>query len=359
MQQAMFDTVDEVGRVVEAERIDARFHKGGALTAAHSAVQLARTREEVDWERAWGFGEEHVRLLDAEEARARVGSSGCLGALYTPDCAAVDPARLARGLAQVVERMGVPIYERTPVLSSAPRRLETRVGSVKAEVVVRATEGYTATLSGHKRVLIPFYSLMIATQPLGKEVWNQIGWSGRELFNDGRFLIIYAMRTEDDRIAIGGRGAPYHFGSGIADAYDREPSVFAALEYVVRCLFPEIGEFQVTHKWGGPIGIPRDWYSSVGLERASGLAWAGGYVGDGVATANLAGRTLRDLVLGHRTELTKLPWVNHRSRQWEPEPLRWLGINGALWAMGSADRYEASTGRPSKRATIVKRLIGG
>ena len=105
---------------------------------------------------------------------------------------------------------------------------------------------------------------------------------------------------------------------------------------------------QVTHCWGGPLGIPRDWTPSVGLDRGSGLAWAGGYVGDGVAAANLAGRTLADLVTGAGGELTRLPWVQHRSRRWEPEPLRWLGINAALRLAGSADAAERRSGRPAR-----------
>lgn len=83
----------------------------------------------------------------------------------------------------------------------------------------------------------------------------------------------------------------------------------------------------------------------------------GRYVG-GVSTSNLAGRTLTDLILGGETELTRLPWVGHRSRSWEPEPLRWLGANAALWTMASADRAEARTGRPSRRAEVVGKLIG-
>jgi len=358
MQKAMFDTVDEVGRAAEEEGIDARFHKGGAFVQASTAPQLLRAQEEIEYERSWGFGEEDYRLLSAEEARSRIDATGSLGAYFTPHCASVDPARLARGLADVVERLGVPIYERTPVLRLAAGRAETPAGAVTAEVVVRATEGYTVELPDFERALLPLYSLMIATEPLPADVWDAIGWREHEAFNDERFLIIYATRTEDDRLAIGGRGAPYHWGSRVSDDFVRQPRVFEALKGVVRHLFPQMGDFAVTHTWGGPIGIPRDWYSSVGLDRPSGRAWAGGYVGDGVSTTNLSGRTLRDLILGHDTELTALPWVGHRSPLWEPEPLRWLAVNAAMKAMASADSYEERTGRPSRRATLVKKLIG-
>jgi glycine/D-amino acid oxidase-like deaminating enzyme len=216
---------------------------------------------------------------------------------------------------------------------------------------VRAVEGYTPLLAGHRRTLVPVYSLVIATEPLPSEFWSSVGWRRRETLSDGRHLIIYAQRTADDRIVFGGRGAPYHFGSRVRPSFDREPAVFAELERVLRGLLPGVG--RISHRWGGPLGIPRDWHASVGLDRATGLAWAGGYVGDGVATSNLAGRTLADLITGASTELTALPWVGHRSRRWEPEPLRWLGINAGLRLAIAADRAEARTGRPSRLARLL------
>ncbi len=179
---------------------------------------------------------------------------------------------------------------------------------------------------------------MIATEPLPEDTWAQIGLAGRPTFGDYRHLIIYGQRTADGRLAFGGRGAPYHYGSAVRPEFDRSPPVFRALRRSLAELFPALGEVRVTHAWGGPLGVPRDWCASAGLDRATGLGWAGGYVGDGVATTNLAGRTLADLVLGHDTELTRLPWVGHRSPSWEAEPLRWLGANAGLQAMSWADR---------------------
>jgi glycine/D-amino acid oxidase-like deaminating enzyme len=169
--------------------------------------------------------------------------------------------------------------------------------------------------------------------------------------------LIYAQRTADGRIALGGRGAPYHFASRIEPDFERAP-VQDALGKILIELFPAAGSASITHRWGGPLGVPRDWFSSVGLDRERGLAWAGGYVGDGVSTTNLAGRTLADLITGTESDLTRLPWVGHRSRSWEPEPFRWIGINGALKLMASADDLEARTGRSTKRGELVKGLIG-
>ena len=359
MQRAMFDTVDEVGRQLNEENIDAHFVKGGMLAFATTRAHVARLQDEVAEERAWGFGEDDYRWLDASEASARIDIDGNLGALYSPHCARVQPARLVRGLARVVEALGVPIFERTPALDVNHGEVTTSEGMLRSSMVVRAIEGYTPHLpGGHRRRLMPLYSLMIVTEPLPHSFWQRAGWSGYETFGDGRHLLIYAQRTMDDRIAIGGRGAPYHFASRVKDEFDREPRVFEELKRVLKALFPYIGEVAITDSWGGPLGVPRDWFSSVGIARAARVAWAGGYVGDGVSTTNLAGRTLTDLILERDTDLIRLPWVNHRSRFWEPEPLRWIGTNLALWTMGSADHAEARSGRPSRRADLVGKLIG-
>ncbi|HUZ22436.1 MAG TPA: FAD-binding oxidoreductase [Streptosporangiaceae bacterium] len=358
MQEAMRAAVDEVGRAAAAEGIDCHFAKGGTVALARTPVQLARAQAEVAQAREFGFGEADLRLLTAAQAQEVASASDVLGATFTPHCAAIHPARLARGLAEAVRRAGVEVFERTPVREIAPGRVVTTAGTVRARYVVRATEGYTPELPGLARAIVPVYSLMIATEPLPESVWAQIGLAGRPTFSDLRHLVIYGQRTADGRLAFGGRGAPYHLGSAIRPSFDRVPAVFDALRRTLGELFPALGDARVTHRWGGPLGVPRDWCASVGLDAATGLAWAGGYVGDGVATTNLAGRTLADLITGTDSELTRLPWVGHRSPRWEPEPLRWLGLNAGLQAMSFADRQEDRSGRPSRAAAFMGRFLG-
>ncbi len=353
--RAMRDSVTEVAKVAAAENIDADIATGGTIVLARSEPQLARAREEVAEAEAFGLG---TRLLDAAEARARLAATDVLGATYTPHCAAIQPAALVRGLADVIDGRGARIYEQTPALGVEPHRVRTAVGDIRADFVVRATEGYTATLAGSRRAIAPVYSLIIATEPLDAAVWDDIGLRERETFSDFRHLIIYGQRSADGRLVFGGRGAPYHFGSRIRSDYDRVPSVFDALRRTLVELFPAVRDAAITHRWGGPLGIARDWHASVGLDAATGFAWAGGYVGDGVSTTNLAGRTLADLITGRRTERTALPWVGHRSRNWEPEPARWLGANAGLQAMTWADHAEQRSGRPSRMAQMVGKLLG-
>jgi glycine/D-amino acid oxidase-like deaminating enzyme len=351
-------TIGEIARVTEVEGIDAHLARGGTVSLARNRAQWLRARAEVAEARSWGRDEHDVRLLGRDEATAVLQGSGTVGGTFTPDCAAVHPARLVRGLATAVERRGVRVHEETPVSAIERGRVRTTHGVVRADTVIRATEGYTGALPGHRRTLVPVYSLVIATEPLPPDVWDRIGLARRETFTDHRHLVVYGQRTADDRLVFGGRGAPYHLGSRTSPSFDRNERVFRHLYAALTDLLPVLAGTRVTHAWGGALGIPRDWCASVGLDRASGLGWAGGYVGDGVSTTNLAGRTLRDLVLGRDTELTRLPWVGHRSRRWEPEPWRWLGINAGLRATTLADLEERLTRRPSVVARAVAPLLG-
>ena len=356
MVRALQETVVEVGDVARDEDIDCGFVQGGTVVLARSRAQATRARAEVEAGERWGDG---TRWLDAAEARERLAATEVHGGTFNPHCARVHPRRLVDGIAAAVRRRGGRIAERTPVVSMAPGSALTAAGHrVTARHVVRATEAWTARLPGRRRTVAPVYSLMVATEPLTAAQWSDIGLAGREVFADHRHVIIYGQRTVDDRIAFGGRGAPYHWGSQIRPAFDEHQRVFTDLRATLRQMLPQLDGVAFSHAWGGPLGIARDWHPSVGLDPETRLGWAGGYVGDGVAASNLAGRTLADLVLGRDTTLTSLPWVGHRSRAWEPEPLRWLGVNAGLRLAEAADREEARTGRPAVQARLLTALTG-
>lgn len=352
MRRAMIDTVDEVGRVAVAEGIDCDYVKGGTVTFARGPVQLAAAETEVA--DAAAFGTDRIEFWDAD----RVGAAGSLGATFDPACARVHPLALVRGLALAVERLGVTIHEGTEVYRWEPHRVSTRHGTVTAHTIVVALEGYSATVKQSHRRLLPLYSLMIATEPLPAALWDQLGIEHGQTFADFRHLLIYGQRTADDRIAFGGRGARYHWGSDIRSSYDRSERVFGHLHRALVELFPVLEPIAITHGWGGPLGVPRDWHASVNHDPATGLASAGGYVGDGLSTTNLAGRTLRDLILGRISSLTALPWVGHRGPDWEPEPLRFLGANAGTLAMSLADSEERMSRRPSLIARAMGPLTG-
>jgi glycine/D-amino acid oxidase-like deaminating enzyme len=355
--RAMVDNLDDIEQILVDEEIDCDWSRGGTVDLARGPAQLERARAAVDEARRFGFGPDRLALLRADEAARHVRATGVSGATFTPDCAAVHPAKLVRGLARAVERRGGRIVEGTRVVSVSPGRVRTARGDVTARSVLLATEGFTPELPGRRRDVVPVYSLMIATEPLPADLWSAIGLDRRETFTDFRHLIVYGQRTADDRIAFGGRGAPYHFGSRVRPSFDREPAVFEALQRALVELFPALDGVTVTHRWGGPLGVTRDWSAGVRHDPTTGLGGAGGYVGDGVSTTHLAGRTLASLVRGEDTPLTRLPWVGHTSPRWEPEPWRFLGARALARGVAATDAAEARGRRAGLVPTVLDRVL--
>ena len=328
---------------------------------ATTPAQLARLRGALDEDRAWGVGPDDAWELSARSLAERLHVAGAPGALFSPHCARVQPAKLVRGLADAVERRGVVIYERTAVDVIAPHSATTRAGTVSARWVVRATEGYTAGLPGTRRALLPMNSAMVVTEPLGEQAWASIGWDDAETLADGAHVYVYAQRTADGRIALGrprfALPVRVAYGSQRAQRHGDHPGPGRPPGPAVagrrrRAASPTAG--------AASSGWPATGARRSASTRATGLAWAGGYIGDGVTAAHVAGRTLADLICGDDTERTRLAWVGHRSPSWEPEPLRWLGVQSVYALYRAADRSEAG-GRRSTRsrwATVAGLLAG-
>ena len=357
LQAAMNDTVDEIGRVLSLEGVEADYAKQGYLSLARSAPQLARARATVAASASFGLPDQW-QVIDEAEAFARVGAQGTVGGLYTEHCALIHPGKLVRGLARLVERMGATIYEHSDVTDIASGLVRTDRGVVKAETVVRATEVFTSQQPGYSRFVIPLYSLVLATEPLPIELRRKLNLDQRLAFNDMRHLRVYGQVTTEGRLVFGGRGAPYQWGSRLSDDADLVDKVHGRIHDTLVEFFPDLADVRITHRWGGALGVSRDWCPTVSIDREKRIAWAGNYVGDGVATSNLAGRILRNLILGQDDEINELPLVNHRSPSWEPEPLRWLGINSGLAAASFSDMEERVINRPSRTAMLLEKLTG-
>jgi glycine/D-amino acid oxidase-like deaminating enzyme len=356
---AMESAVDEVIEVCRVEGIDADIVKDGVLYVARSEAQLVRLREGLADDAAWGIGEEHQRELTRDELAGRLSVGGARGATFSPHCARVQPAKLVRGVAEAVERRGVRILERTRATRIEPGVVTTDRGTVRAPRVLRCLEGYTAGIAGQRRTWLPMNSAMIVTEPLSEAAWSEIGWAGAELLGDTANAYCYAQRTADGRIALGGRGIPYRFGSRTDVDGRTQDWTVESLTATLHDMFPATRTAQVDHAWCGVLGVPRDWCASVTYDPVTGTGWAGGYVGSGLTTTHVAGRTLADLTLGRESELTSLPWVNRSVRRWEPEPLRWLGVRAMYGLYREADRREdRGLRRPSRLARIGNALTG-
>lgn len=363
LQKAMNETVDEVVAVAAAEGIDADLHKGGVLEVATTPAQLARLK--AFHEHELSYGEKNRELYGAGETRERIRVADAVGGTWTPHGARLHPVKLVKGLVAAVAALGVDIHESTPVTEIRPKHAVTPYGTVRAPYILRCTEGFTANLKGQKRTWLPMNSSMIATAPLTAEQWASVGWEGRETLGDMAHAYMYAQRTADGRIALGGRGVPYRFGSRTDNDGRTQDATIEALREILVRFFPSLAGVAVEHAWSGVLGVPRDWCATVTLDRSTGLGWAGGYVGSGVATTNLAARTLRDLVQldsgqAGRTDLTELPWVNHKVRKWEPEPFRWLGVQGMYATYRAADQRERlhPSTDSSRLARVADRVAG-
>lgn len=360
LERQLRSTVDEVIRVCEREGIDADILRTDCLTFACSPAQMQRLKDEHDADMAWHLPPGRSQLIGAAEAAARIRIKDVQGALVVSGVARVQPAKLVRGLAAAVERLGVRIYEQTTVTRIAKGRVTTDRGIVTAHRIVRATEGFTHGIPGNEREWLPMNSAIVVTEPLPDALWDEIGWNGHELFGDASHAYCYAQRTRENRIAMGGRGVPYRFGSKTDVNGETQAETVEKLKSILYRMLPQTQGLRLDHAWCGVLGVPRDWCTTAGLDPATGIGWAGGYVGLGVSTANFSGQTLADLVLDKHTERTALPWVNRKPRKWEVEPFRWLGVHGMYWLYHLADRREAASGgrATSRLATLANRLTG-
>jgi glycine/D-amino acid oxidase-like deaminating enzyme len=358
VQRALSTTVEEVGQALAQEGIDAAFDRSGVLLLARGQYQLPLLEEQLRSYQSAGMADEYV-WLDRESARERLDVAGVEAALYTPNGATLDPGRAVRGLAEAVERRGATIYEGTrvtKVTAGRPALVETARSRIRAGVVVLALEAYLSQLPGYHRRVLPVYSLITMTEPLTERQLASVNWSKRMCVASMRLTVDYLARTDDGRVLVGGRGAPYEFGSRITSANEHHAATHAKLQQTFGEWFPALSGVRFTHSWGGVLGMPRDWIPQIGFDRDQGIAFAYGYTGHGVATTNLAGRTLADLITGRESELTDLPLVGHRSPSWEPEPFRWLGVRYVQGALARLDAQGERTGRPLRGGVVARRL---
>jgi glycine/D-amino acid oxidase-like deaminating enzyme len=357
---ALQTAVDEIRDVSERESIDTCFRAAGTLTVARGAHQLPALRSSYAAYERLGLAD-HYQFLSPEEVADRVRVTDVHGGLYTPDGASIHPARLARGLARAVEAHGGTIYEQTAVTGfqgGGNARLITEGGELRARLgLVLAGEAYLTRLPKLHRALLPVYSLICLTEPLTNAQWAEIGWQHGENLASTRNTVVYLTKTPDGRILFGSRGAPYQFGSQISDEQDRHAETQALIQRMVLEWFPMLKGIRFTHGWGGPVGMPIDWTPAVRFEPATRIAFAGGYTGQGVATANLAGQMLAGMMDQRKTGYESLPFAQRRSPNWIPEPLRWLIVRYMQGAFLRIDEA-AEAGRRAPLDAPIAHFLG-
>ncbi|TFF14505.1 FAD-dependent oxidoreductase [Pseudomonas sp. BCA14] len=350
-RRASFDLLhgipDEVAQVLAREGIDCDYRKGGALyCAARYPEQEVSLRRYLDKLHAQGLTEHDYRWLSPQQLAEQIRIAKPYGGIYAPHVATINPAKLVRGLARVVESMGVTIYENSPVSHWQSGSLRTAQASVRAAWVVPAVEGYANTLPVLGRYQLPVQSLIVATEPLSAATWDEIGLNHGQAFGESSRQVTYGQRSADNRLVFGARGG-YQFAGKLRHDFDLTDSEVELRRYLFGELFPQLKNVRITHSWGGNLGMSRRFRPHMLCDHKTGIALSGGYGGEGVGATNLGGRTLADLILGLDTPLTHQPWVIRERgldalKPWEPEPCRWLGYNAIIRSFVHEDQVLAN-----------------
>ncbi|AZD02639.1 NAD(P)/FAD-dependent oxidoreductase [Pseudomonas chlororaphis] len=366
-RRASFDLLhgipDEVAIVLEREGIDCDYRKGGVLyCAARYPEQEITQRRYLDKLYRQGLDERDYRWLSPEQLTQQIRVAKAYGGIYAPHCATIQPAKLVRGLARAVERLGVPIYENSPVSHWQAGSLQTAKASVRCRWIVPAVEGYSVTLPPLGRYQLPVQSLLVATEPLSAATWDEIGLNQGQAFSESSRQVTYGQRTADNRLVFGARGG-YQFAGKLRHDFDLTRSEVELRRYLFSELFPQLNNVRITHSWGGNLGMSRHFRPHMLCDRQRGIALSGGYGGEGVGASNLGGRTLAALILQSNNELTRQPWVIPEGgldalRAWEPEPCRWLGYNAIIRSFVHEDQTLANPATPPWRRRLASRVAG-
>jgi glycine/D-amino acid oxidase-like deaminating enzyme len=313
--------IDEAG--LECDKV-----RPGFLRVATAPSYVRRLQKEVDLMVSLGFDD--ITWIDAAATREMVASERYLGAMWEPRLVLVNPAKLVREERRFALGLGVRVFEGSPVLAVARtsaggaepvHRLLTPEGSVTARKLAFATNAYSHLFGELRRMQLPAFTYMVATEPLTDEQLAPIGWGGGQGVEDARNLIHYYRLTPDRRIVMG--GGPVGLTAGGDLDRDRDERAWRHLEQHIRWLWPHLSDVAITHRWGGPFSVTVDLTPALGYVGEDRNAVYGlGCIGHGVSMSYLNGQVLGELLVGEGEGLAEeCPFVNRRVIQWPGEPL--------------------------------------
>ncbi len=330
---------------IERHSIDAALEQNGELLVATEPYQVAELEELCEEMRELP---ETAEFLDRDAVRAEVASPTYLGGVWHQAGGIVDPARLAWGLRAAVLRLGVRLYERTPMrgLARVGSGVEIRCpgGRVKARKVVLATNAFRSPVARMRRATIPIWDYVLMSEPLSESQRSSVGWRHRQGIGDSANQFHYYRLTEDDRILWGGYDAIYHYGNRIDASMEQRAVSFEGLSRRFFATFPQLEGLRWTHSWGGPIASTTRFCMDAGSAHRGRVSWAVGYTGLGVVASRYGARVALDLLDRPDAPALKMRFVRKRALPWPPEPLRYLGVALTQRAMARADRNQGRRG---------------
>lgn len=308
-----------------AEGIQCDLELNGSISLAMDERHLERLGETKRRYDSMGLP---CRLIEKDELRKTIRSDRFIGGLLDPARAILNPAKLARGMKGLIERMGVEVFERSKVMRVEPGRrirVVTEFGEVESPRGVLALNGYAPKLGFFRNRLIPLCNYVVATEPLSERQMEAIGWKGRQGLSDLRVQFMYLRLTADNRIVFGGESSPYYY-DGDPSSGNYRPAI-ERLQRSILATFPQLEGVRFTHGWGGTMGFTRDFSPSIGVLGGEGnLYYAVGFSGEGVVMTQVAGRLLSQLIAGEESDLARLPFVNRSIPYVGPEPFRYPAV---------------------------------
>lgn len=327
----MLDCVRRSRELVERENMDCDLEYNGLLVLARNDFQMRQLESNIKYFEKAGVTD--VELIEGDSFRGRLNSAWHVGALYEPDTAILNPAKLAREFKRVIEGLGVRVFERSPASGFEPGDTVTVTtaggGRVRAKKAVLGLNAFGQRLRIRPYTYAPMYTYIILTEPLSDEAYAEVGWKRREGIEDKRQLVHYMRLTADNRLLIGGRDAPYYFGNK-AEGKQSHKKIFEGLEADLKGMFPALRNTKITHRWGGPVAITLAFIPSFGHYKGhENIAYATGYCGHGVALSTSAGLIVNDLLFDPAADyLKELPFIHNTPGLIPPEPFRYLAVNG-------------------------------
>jgi glycine/D-amino acid oxidase-like deaminating enzyme len=336
--------VAELTAFLAERKIDCDYEPTGRLVVALTPAHVEDGQRNVELARSLGI--ETFRLLSAEAIRAEVHSPLYLGAVAVAGGGILDPARLTDGLRREAIRLGVRVFERSPVAAVEPDGtgivVRTAVGRLRARRAVLATSAYTHhLLPGLTHRFIPLYDYILVSDPLTPAQWEAIGWRGRQGITDGRSFFNYYRPTPDGRILWGTSEATYYAGNRVDPSCDHSPRHYQSLRESWKRHFPALAELEFPYAWGGAICSTTRLTPFFGRAFGNRVAYGLGYTGHGLGTTRIAGRILAHLALDRATDLLDLSLVRKPPFPYPPEPLRRFAVQAVTRALRRVDAGES------------------
>lgn len=324
-----------IKRMITEYGLECDFEETGMLGVAFNEKHVRELKEYRDKLKAFGL---ESTYLSGEELKSEIKSPRFVAGLNVPHGAILNPAKLARGMKQIVEQEGVEVRERTVVTRIKPGKthhLDTELGEISAPILVIALNAYAHKLGFFNNRSIPISVFQIATEPISQVQRESIGWRNRQGLYDMRTMFNYLILTAELRIVIGGSGAAYYNDDALCSGNDK-----AFTHRVMEDLFtsfPQLEGLQIEHAWGGTTTYTLDETPSVGVIGDHKNIYYGVGLSEGVPSTQTFGRIIADLMAGESNIFTEHYVVNHRIPYAGPRRTRGLFARGARWAWEKFD----------------------